>query len=139
MLSVAFMSTSLPVKNLRSHSCVLCQQRKVKCDRNDPCAGCIKAGVECVASVPAPPGRRKRRADTDVQSKLRRSAGLLRGHEARPQSPDGLESDVDEGHHTNSSKALLVPAESEGGKLIVDQGEARFVDKYVLPRSSWHF
>ena len=130
------MSASSLVQNLRTHSCVLCQQRKVKCDRNNPCAGCVKASVECVASIPAPPGRRKRRADTDVQSNSRRYEGLLRGQETGAQSPDGLESNLDEGHHTNSSKALLMPVDSEKGKLIVDQGEARFVDKYVLPRFS---
>ncbi|KAB8270239.1 fungal-specific transcription factor domain-containing protein [Aspergillus minisclerotigenes] len=30
----------------RGHSCVLCQQRKVRCDQQKPCANCVKAQVE---------------------------------------------------------------------------------------------
>lgn len=42
-------------------ACVLCQQRKVKCDRRFPCAHCVKARVQCVSATPAPPRRRRKR------------------------------------------------------------------------------
>lgn len=31
----------------------MCQQRKVKCDRKDPCTNCAKAGIECILSAPS--------------------------------------------------------------------------------------
>lgn len=35
-------------KPQRVLACVLCQQRKIKCDRKFPCVSCRKAGVQCV-------------------------------------------------------------------------------------------
>ncbi|CAI4218850.1 unnamed protein product [Parascedosporium putredinis] len=32
---------------LKIWSCVICRRRKVKCDRSDPCANCVRAGIDC--------------------------------------------------------------------------------------------
>lgn len=34
-----------PKKTMRVLACVLCQQRKKKCDRSSPCSNCIKVSV----------------------------------------------------------------------------------------------
>lgn len=47
----------------QKYSCVLCKERKIKCDRHDPCAACVKAHVPCVFKKPEPPKRRKRGGD----------------------------------------------------------------------------
>jgi hypothetical protein len=39
-------------------SCILCRQRKVKCDKQQRCSNCVKAGVECVYVTPSRPRRR---------------------------------------------------------------------------------
>jgi hypothetical protein len=44
-------------------SCVVCTQRKVRCDKAKPCQNCVKAGKECEVAPPPPPRRRKRRLD----------------------------------------------------------------------------
>lgn len=44
----------------QEYSCVLCKQRKVRCDRGNPCTGCLKAGVDCVPGSRQPYKRRKR-------------------------------------------------------------------------------
>lgn len=44
----------------QEYSCVLCKQRKVRCDRANPCTGCVKAGVNCVPGSRQPYKRRKR-------------------------------------------------------------------------------
>lgn len=41
-------------------SCILCKQRKVRCDRANPCSGCVRAGVQCEPGVRQPYKRRKR-------------------------------------------------------------------------------
>ncbi|EED19692.1 hypothetical protein TSTA_029660 [Talaromyces stipitatus ATCC 10500] len=46
---------------LKAHACVLCQRRKVKCNRREPCASCAKARVDCEYRAPLPPRRRKRK------------------------------------------------------------------------------
>ena len=44
----------------RQYACVYCRKRKSRCDRGQPCAVCVKAGVECVPSSRAPYSSTKR-------------------------------------------------------------------------------
>ncbi|KAL8752908.1 MAG: hypothetical protein Q9184_005586 [Pyrenodesmia sp. 2 TL-2023] len=74
-------SRPLPDRGLQPHSCVICQRRKVKCDRNDPCSNCLKHRVECEYRAPAPPRRRKRQSpDPQLQAKMRRYEEILQEH-----------------------------------------------------------
>ncbi|UPK96557.1 hypothetical protein LCI18_007492 [Fusarium solani-melongenae] len=92
------------VKLTRGTSCVLCQQRKVRCDKNKPCANCVKAKVECRVIPPQPPRRRKKRLqEKDLIDRLKKYESLLAehgvkvdaiGHDLRPDGPPG--DDVDE-------------------------------------------
>lgn len=67
----------------RKHPCVLCQKRKVKCDRNDPCTNCTKAHVECISQSTLPPKRRKKRfAEAELLARLRRYEDHLRRYGA---------------------------------------------------------
>jgi len=63
-------------KTVRILACVLCQHRKIKCDRNFPCANCTKANVKCTPSTPAP-ARKRRRPNQDLQERLARCEELL--------------------------------------------------------------
>ncbi|KAI1132313.1 fungal-specific transcription factor domain-containing protein [Nemania abortiva] len=66
------------VKVTRGHSCVLCQQRKVRCDKKKPCSNCVKAGVDCRVVPPQPPRRRKKRVpERDLVDRLRKYEALL--------------------------------------------------------------
>lgn len=51
-------SQTSTMKSQRILACVLCQQRKVKCDRKFPCSNCVKQQVHC---VPATQTRKRRR------------------------------------------------------------------------------
>lgn len=65
-------------KLTRGTSCVLCQQRKVRCDRNKPCANCVKAGAECRVIPPQPPRRRRKKLqEKDLLDRLRKYETLL--------------------------------------------------------------
>jgi Fungal Zn(2)-Cys(6) binuclear cluster domain len=67
------------VQPRRKHPCVLCQQRKVKCDRSDPCANCTKARVECISPTTLPPKRRKKRfPEAELLARLRRYEEALK-------------------------------------------------------------
>lgn len=69
--------------NRRKHPCVLCQQRKVKCDRTEPCANCTKARVECISPSTLPPKRRKKRfPEAELLARLRRYEDHLRAYGA---------------------------------------------------------
>ncbi|KAI0874463.1 fungal-specific transcription factor domain-containing protein [Hypoxylon argillaceum] len=66
------------IKVTRGHSCVLCQQRKVRCDKKKPCSNCVKAGVDCRVVPPQPPRRRKKRIpERDLVDRLRKYEALL--------------------------------------------------------------
>lgn len=66
------------VKQHRVLACVLCQQRKVKCDRQFPCANCVKARAECVPSTLAQRKRKRRFGDRELLEHLRKYEDLLR-------------------------------------------------------------
>lgn len=72
------------VPNPRKHPCLLCQQRKVRCDRNEPCSNCIKAGVsKCEAAPQYPPRKRKKRfPEAELLARLRRYERHLRSYGA---------------------------------------------------------
>ncbi|KAJ4367726.1 hypothetical protein N0V86_009847 [Didymella sp. IMI 355093] len=57
----------------KAFSCVLCAQRKVKCDKiPGGCNNCTKARVPCIYKAPPPPRRRRKGVrDVDVITKLR--------------------------------------------------------------------
>lgn len=54
-------NNSSTADGLKPHACVLCQRRKVKCDRRQPCATCAKAWLVCEYRAPLPPRRRKKK------------------------------------------------------------------------------
>jgi Fungal Zn(2)-Cys(6) binuclear cluster domain len=72
-------ATSLVVKPQRVLACVLCQQRKVKCDRKFPCANCVRSHVQCVpAATPVPRQRRRRFPERELLDRLHHYESLLR-------------------------------------------------------------
>ncbi|CEI63249.1 unnamed protein product [Fusarium venenatum] len=58
-------------------ACVLCQQRKKKCDRKSPCSFCTKAGIQCIPSTPAPK-RSRRKPTKELLARLERCEELLK-------------------------------------------------------------
>ncbi|KAH9216525.1 hypothetical protein DL95DRAFT_335185 [Leptodontidium sp. 2 PMI_412] len=76
-------SPDVPIPNRRKHPCVLCQQRKVKCDRTEPCANCTKARVECISPSTLPPKKRKKRfPEAELLARLRRYEDHLKAYGA---------------------------------------------------------
>ncbi|KAF3063909.1 hypothetical protein GL218_02305 [Daldinia childiae] len=113
------MASNSSGKPPRVLACVLCQNRKIKCDRRTPCSNCIKANVSCTPSTPAP-ARKRRRPNQDLQQRLARCEELLSEYAtAKPPAPSSAES----------------PSRDESwrplGKLIVDEGGVKFIDSFL--------
>ena len=71
--------SSQPLKPQRVLACVLCQQRKVKCDkRKFPCTNCIKSQAQCVPATLAQRQRRRRFPERALLERLRKYEDLLR-------------------------------------------------------------
>ncbi len=71
-------SANVP-KPQRVLACVMCQQRKIKCDRRFPCGNCTKNGHSCVAAA-LPRQRRRRFPERELLDRLRHYEDLLRSH-----------------------------------------------------------
>ncbi|KAK0719636.1 fungal-specific transcription factor domain-containing protein [Lasiosphaeris hirsuta] len=112
-------------KPQRILACVLCQHRKIKCDRTFPCANCTKANVKCTPSTPAP-ARKRRRPNQDLQERLARCEELLKEYATdKPESP--------------TARASQTPLYDEAytkwqpqGKLVKEDGGVRFMDNFLL-------
>src|ERR1700743_1535518 len=65
-------------KSQRVLACVLCQQRKVKCDRKFPCANCIRSRAQCIPMTLTGRPRKRRFAERELLDRLRRYEELLR-------------------------------------------------------------
>lgn len=63
----------------RQLACVLCQRRKVKCDHRDPCATCVKAGLQCVR-VQNRRRRKRRFPERELLDRLHEYEVLLNKH-----------------------------------------------------------
>jgi hypothetical protein len=74
--TVTFLQSQSP-KPARVLACVLCQQRKVKCDRKHPCGHCIKSRARCVPATQVSRPRRRRYTERELLEHLRKYEELL--------------------------------------------------------------
>ncbi|KXG53457.1 Transcription factor [Penicillium griseofulvum] len=66
---------TVTAKTQRTLACVLCQQRKIKCDRTFPCINCVRACVQCKQATRQ---RRRRFPEKELLERLRYYERLLR-------------------------------------------------------------
>ncbi|KAK4940579.1 hypothetical protein LTR10_019338 [Elasticomyces elasticus] len=67
----------VPADDAKDYACATCTQRKVKCNRRQPCLACVKSRLPCYYRATPPPQRRKRKLETANEALLDR----LRSHE----------------------------------------------------------
>lgn len=71
-------ASSQSAKSQRILACVLCQQRKVKCDRKFPCGNCIKSRTQCVPAAQIQRQRKRRFPERELLDRVRKYEDLLR-------------------------------------------------------------
>lgn len=145
-LSLAYSPANSSSAQPKSHACVLCQKRKVRCDRNDPCSGCVKAQVECVFREPPPPRRRKRKPEAILLARLKRYEEILRENGIDPNVLDGgsedgagsIRHDTRVNRVNSAESTPAVPNQFESntkkigpGRLIAKEGRSIYLDKFV--------
>ncbi|KAH8878728.1 c6 zinc finger domain-containing protein [Thozetella sp. PMI_491] len=113
-------------KPQRILACVLCQHRKIKCDRHFPCSNCTKANVKCTPSTPAP-ARKRRRPNQDLQERLARCEELLKEY-ATTDKPDQPASTPTQMSAYDDPYLKWQPK----GKLVKEDGGVRFMDSFLL-------
>ena len=121
------------LKPPRVLACVFCQSRKIRCDRQFPCANCIKAGARCIPGNQVPRQRRRRFPERVLLDRLRHYEDLLRQNNIKfePLHPDSSKQkrfpDVqgEDGSDDEQSKAEVSP-------LTPASSERVYEAKYVL-------
>lgn len=130
---------------LKSYSCLTCRQRKVKCDRRNPCSNCIKAQIQCSFVAPTR-GKRKRTKPhkEGLHAKLQRYEELLKSYgaavEQDEEASNGFESDgasladvaisVDiEPPSNDEVKSDVARLEDTRPTLITKDGMTRYFDR----------
>lgn len=136
--------TSPPAATTSSHAsrphrvlaCVICQQRKVKCDRKVPCAQCIKSRVQCVPATLTPRQRRRRYPERLLLERLRRYETMLQQnnihfeplHTDSAVEKDCLNADADDNSDEERPGATGADASSPATTAI---SERTYMAKYV--------
>ncbi|KAF3929729.1 hypothetical protein AA313_de0209501 [Arthrobotrys entomopaga] len=118
-------------KSQRVLACVLCQQRKVKCDRKFPCANCVRAQAHCVPATLTPRQRRRRFPEKELIDRVQHYEGLLR------------ENNINfEPLHSGSGSTAVLPVDhtspSEDGGTSTDTPSIEQQGKKPKPRHMWH-
>ena len=123
------------MKLTRGTSCVLCQQRKVRCDKNKPCANCVKARVECRIIPPMPPRRRKKRLqEKDLVERLKKYEALLTENGVKFEA---IGPDLRVGGHDRDSLDEVAELENdfEGLKTSPGSSASPSVDSALRPQA----
>ncbi|KAJ8106542.1 hypothetical protein OPT61_g9463 [Boeremia exigua] len=125
-------------------SCVLCAQRKVKCDkRTGGCNNCTKARVPCIYKAPPPPRRRRKGVrHVDTTTKLRVYENALRNAGIDPESLLKQTPLLEDDHISharpnvqNVGQTTLdqseEPAATEIGVLLTEHGKSRYLENGI--------
>ncbi|KAI1478015.1 putative C6 transcription factor [Daldinia eschscholtzii] len=125
--------------DLKSYSCVICRQRKVKCDRRNPCSNCVKAEKPCNFVAPVR-GKRKRTKPPkeSLHARLKRFEELLKSYGAKLEPSDEVDdSDLESVSHPDDEMARsrslshsepFFKSEEDKPKLITKEGTSRYFD-----------
>ena len=133
-------------EGLRPHACTICQRRKVRCDRKDPCSNCVKAEAECEFRDPLPPRRRKKvqQPDAMLMARLRRCEDTLKriginpdavssGSRAQlPRPGNGEASAVRRAHPSKLAQEAYSSSDTApqvSGKLVAKDGRSIYFHK----------
>lgn len=110
----------------RIRSCVSCRSRKVKCDRQEPCTGCQRAGAECV--YPSGPGRApkqpRRAIDKRLLDRLVDLESLVRRLE---DTNDGAKTEAPAAESEQDSSQV----EQQFGRLVIDDTRSCYVSNIL--------
>ncbi|KFZ24337.1 hypothetical protein V502_01182, partial [Pseudogymnoascus sp. VKM F-4520 (FW-2644)] len=107
-------------------SCELCRERKVKCDKLEPCTTCVSAGVECIPIFRRrlPRGRHAQKSSNVTQQQKR----LTQQHEDR-------EAQVPTERRTAQPNPSGRTLQSDGHDETINAQKKQVVDAFDLPAS----
>lgn len=133
-------------EDLKRFSCLTCRQRKVKCDRRNPCSHCVKAATQCSFIAPVRGKRKSTKPPKEgLHSKLKRYEDMLKAYGAKIELSDDenlsdadvasepdIEMDDDEGNKSyKKARGEPFSFEKSNSRLVTKNGSSRYFDKWV--------
>lgn len=130
---------------LKPFSCLPCRQRKIKCDRRDPCSNCTKTEKQC-SFVPPVRGKRKitKLRKEGLHAKVKRYEELLKSYGAKvePTEHDDDESETEspmkhdvemteDGRSESRDMDTSTAPEEIRPKFVMKNGSSRYFERYV--------
>lgn len=131
----------------KTHACVRCSDRKVKCDRKQPCNTCVRHNAECLFRELPPRRRKKKHTKEEIlieRVKLYESLLQEKGIDPKVLTESSKASGS---YGRNDTGGLVVKDasqlrtpdsisfEPEGAaskpQLLYEKGRSKFLDKYV--------
>ncbi|KAL4798498.1 hypothetical protein BDV19DRAFT_22742 [Aspergillus venezuelensis] len=121
-------------------SCTLCRQRKIKCDRQQPCGNCIRLESTCI--YPSGFGRAPKRPRKAVEARLLAQLSRLESAVKRMErqsgapTPDSTTTSTATAHtngnessnnNENKSKDPNASIDSQIGRLVIDENQSCYV------------
>ncbi|KAK0647976.1 Transcription factor vrtR1 [Lasiodiplodia hormozganensis] len=126
--------SSQPRKAQRVLACVLCQQRKIKCNRKFPCSNCIRSKASCVPATVNP--RRKRRfPERELLDRLNRYEDLLRQNNVKFEplhKEENASPNVEGANHSDEDMPEAPVVERPSGLVNVKP------EPVYEPKNFWH-
>ena len=142
MATAATPSSSKPSRP--TYACIRCADRKVKCDQQRPCSGCVRHNIDCIFNPSRPPRKRPQRVqDQILTDRLKLYEALLQEQGIDPSKlPDTPNS---EPRRRSRQTVVVAPEESQlptpssiestpgpcidKAQVVHGQGRCKFVEK----------
>ncbi|CAK41409.1 uncharacterized protein BO96DRAFT_482510 [Aspergillus niger CBS 101883] len=110
-----------------TRSCRRCSQKKIRCDKSQPCASCIKSASECI--FPGP-GRAQRRKKRPLKAQLvSRLKSLEKEVQVLTHKLEAVNQRSKQHPLTTDNRGAV---EGEHGKLLVDRESIHYINHQVL-------
>ena len=139
------MKATCPTSSNRPvYSCIGCSDRKVKCDRQDPCSACRKQNLQCTFRPVRQSQKRQKRLKREVLvDRLQHHEALPKEQGLNPSAVSHPEADQpDESHRGESPQAgpnlqLVTPSSVASepstclskSRICSDREQVKYVDK----------
>lgn len=119
-------------------SCLLCHQRKIRCDKRSPCTNCARADVLCCYPGPERSGRRLPKSTiAEVAARvtrLERTIAAISKDTSHTNSNLDQSSDAKSPPGEVSINEISVPRDCPGEILVQDGLSTRYVNEAILSR-----
>ena len=127
----------LKTKSQRVLACVLCQRRKLRCDRQFPCANCTRSHAQCVPAATLPPRQRRRRfPERELLERLRRYESLLRDNsinfEPLHRDYSSLEKEPPDVDDSSERPKAAVSRDRSSSPSTTSKSESVYKAKYMI-------